>query len=142
MLCVAGDSLTANHRLLATRLGKLQSPQCLVINARRRAKETNKHNMDKREQPQVYGRLSLCRNFFFYSNISVWTPGMGRTVLLRESALSVPVTVTNRSSDSFYIRYIRSRVYMFTLYGGVRSRGDDSLFVCVYYLRDHILVLC
>ena len=76
--------------------------------------------------------------------------GMGKTVLPREPVLSVPVTITNRSFDSFYIR---SRVYTLTLYGGaplrrfrcergVRSRGDEALFVCVFYLRDHIFVLC
>ena len=41
------------------------------------------------------------------------TLGMGKTVLLRESILSVPVTVTNRLFDSFYIRSIRSRVYLY-----------------------------
>ena len=72
-------------------------------------------------------------------------PGMGKTVLLQESVLSVPVTITNRLFDSFYIR---SRVYTLTLYGGaplrrfrcergIRSRGDEALFVCVFYLRDY-----
>ena len=32
----------------------------------------------------------------------VFTLGMGKTVLLRESVLSVPVTITNRLFDSFY----------------------------------------
>ena len=40
---------------------------------------------------------------------------MGNTVLLREPVLSVPVTITHRLFDSFYIR---SRVYTLTLYGG------------------------
>ena len=57
-----------------------------------------------------------------------------------------------RRSAAFGVNAARlERVYTLILYGGaplrrfrcergIRCRGDDALFGCVFYLRDHIFV--